>query len=186
MAPDSQDVPVPASSYTGVLRNMRHANDRNCMSPTSAILSRVAAFLGLDASRTYQLLRRRDALDMWLTAHNPVMSVALLCNNNIQYVVNACVAFYTACYSSKSQSDNAKLLATCIGAVTRKLRQLDAEASDGALQDQALGMFKRGLRLLLLSGRHHLYVDCFGREIHPVDIGLADQAAIGRERNRAI
>ena len=162
MAPDSQDVPVPASSYTGVLRNMRHANDRNCMSPTSAILSRVAAFLGLDASRTYQLLRRRDALDMWLTAHNPVMSVALLCNNNIQYVVNACVAFYTACYSSKSQSDNAKLLATCIGAVTRKLRQLDAEASDGALQDQALGMFKRGLRLLHAGWYGHSRAEVVG------------------------
>ena len=136
---------MPASSYMGALRSMRHDEDRNCRSPVSPILGRVAAFLGLDASRKYELRRCRDALDMWLTAHNVAMSVALLCNNNIQYVVNACVAFYTACYSSKSQSDNSKLLAQCIGAVTRKLRQMEEEASDGAVHAQAASTFKRGV-----------------------------------------
>jgi hypothetical protein len=36
---------------------------------------------------------------------------------------------------------------------------------------------KRGLRLLLLSGRHHLYCDCFGREIRQLHLLSEDEFA---------
>ena len=44
-------------------------------------------------------------------------------------------------------------------------RSIAGELTPEAAWPLVLTAYKRGLRLLLLSGRHHLYVDCFGREI---------------------
>lgn len=44
-------------------------------------------------------------------------------------------------------------------------RSIAGQLSPQAACPLVLTALKQGLRLLLLSGRHHLYVDCFGREI---------------------